>query len=206
MSCNSLMQNSSIEYIYHDKEFIISNQVETECLNEETKKALIYIFDKNENTLLIRPIERTYFKEKELHSKNGNYGKVVKHDYFILKNEFHGNNIATKIHKNEIQSYKNNNFIEIHLDAAWDGLIVWKKLFFKFVNQKQENYIKMAIHLYLKNEKGFTIQKIAEIIKNNPFNINMEYLKSENGLDFKDWVHNNPHIKIGLASMYKEIS
>lgn len=207
MSCNNLISNAEVEYAYNDEKFIISNQVISNCVDNNIKKVFIEIYDEDNITLLEKPIERLYFREKELFSNINQIGKVAKHEYFILKDIHQNKGIAKKVHERELEIYRRNNFIEIQLDAAWDGLIVWKKLFYKFANSTQENLVKIAIQRYLREVKNMTLEEIDKTIKINPFSINSSYLKdsSNPNNDFKHWVYNNCK-GIGLAKMYKEIT
>ena len=203
MACNDLISDTDIENIYLDDNFIISNNVSSICEDNNTKKSLVNIIDKDEISMLHREIERTYFREKELCSQKDQTGKVVKHEYFILKDEFHGKKIASKVHVKELETYRRTGFNEIQLDAAWDGLVVWKKMLYKFASTRDESLIKIAIQRYLKEVKNMSIEDIEKAIKNNPFSINYNYLKDDT-LDFKEWIYNGFN-KIGLAKMYKEV-
>lgn len=204
MPCNDLISNSDIENIYKDDNLIVTNSILSNCETDDSKKSLIKIFDKDSDCMLQRDIERVYFRNKELLSKKEELGKVVKHEYFILKDEFQGKKIASSVHVKELEAYRRNNFNEIQLDAAWDGLVVWKKMFFKFASVKDESLIKIAIQRYLREIKNMSIEEIEKAIKNKPFSISLHYLKDDN-IDFKEWVYNG-FGKIGLAKMYKEIA
>jgi hypothetical protein len=205
MPCNDLISDTDIENIYKDDNLIVTNSISSDCETNDSKRSLVKIFDKDGNCMLQRDIERVYFRSKELFSKKEELGKVVKHEYFILKDEFQGNKIASAIHVKELETYHRNEFDEIQLDAAWDGLIVWKKMFFKFASTRDESLIKIAIQKYLKEIKNMSIEEIEKAIKNKPFSISPHFLKSDDNLDFKEWVYNG-FGKIGLAKMYKEVA
>lgn len=205
MACNSLISDTDIQNIYKDDKFIVTNSVSSTCEDNDTKISLINIIDKDSNCMLQRDIERTYFREKELYSDKEQTGKVVKHEYFILKDEFQGKKIASKVHVKELETYRRNQFNEIQLEAAWDGLVVWKKMFYKFASVRDESLVKIAIQRYLKEVKNMSLEEIEKAIKSKPFSINPHYLKSSGGLDFKEWVYNGFN-KIGLAKMYKEVA
>ncbi len=204
MACNNLISNAAIESVYNDGAFVASNRVVSSCINNDTKKAFVEIFDENNTALLEKPIERSYFRQKPLLSNASSSGKVVKHEYFILKDEFQGKKIASKVHAKEMEVYRNNGFVEIQLDAAWDGLVVWKKMLYKFASAKDENLIKIAIQRYLREVKRMSISEIEKAIKNNPFSIHVSYLKDDSQ-DFKEWIYGSFN-KIGLAKMYKELA
>lgn len=203
MACNDLISDADIKAIYKDDKMIKSNQIVSNCIDDDTKKACVDICDKNNITLLQRAIERSYFREKPLFSKESQNGKVVKHEYFILKDEHQSKGIAKKIHVKELEAYRRNGFDEIQLDAAWDGLVVWNKLFYKFASARDESLVKIAIQKYLREVKNMSLEEIEKVIKNNPFSIGSSYLKDE-VLDFKEWIYNGFN-KIALARMYKEV-
>lgn len=204
MPCNDLISDTDVENIYKDDNLIVTNNISSDCETDDSKKSLVKIFDKDGNYMLQRDIERVYFRNKELFSKKEELGKVVKHEYFILKDEFQGNKIASAIHLKELETYRRNEFDEIQLDAAWDGLIVWKKMFFKFASIKDESLIKIAIQMYLKEVKRMSLEEIEKVIKNKPFSINLNYLKDDS-IDFRHWI-NNKMSKVFLAKMYKEVA
>lgn len=204
MPCNSLISDTIIQNIYDDSSLVRSTVVQSQCINGNIdKKTFINISDNVEN-MLVRPIERTYFSDKELYSSKriGETGRVVFHEYFILKPKFQGKGVVSRIHPKELIAYRDR-FDEIQLDAAWSGLVVWKKMFYKFKSKREENLIKIAIQKYLKEIKGMSNSQIASVIKSDPFNINLNYLRDPIN-PFSDWAHS--HAKIGLAKMYKEVS
>ena len=206
MACNNLISDAQIESIYQDDDLIKSNDVASLCSDVDLKKSQINIYDKNDVCMLQRPIERSYFRDKELFVDSSLSGKVVKHEYFILKDEFQGKKVFSKIHLKEMDTYRACEFKEIQLDAAWDGLVVWKKMFFVFKSKRDENLIKIAVQRYLKEVKGMTIEEIGKVIKNDPFSISLNYLKdaSNPNNDFRHWI-NRLHGKLVLLKMYKEV-
>lgn len=207
MPCNSLISDVQIESIYQDDTLIKRNNVASQCDGNDCKKSLIDIYDKDDNWMLQKAIERSYFRNKVLFSDDSRIDKVVKHEYFILKDEFQGKKIISKIHPKEMDIYRTCGFKEIQLDAAWDGLVVWKKMFFVFKTKQDENLIKIAIQRYLREAKGMSLDEIDKAIKNDPFSISPHHLKdnSNPNNDFKLWVYNNCR-GIGLAKMYKEVA
>jgi hypothetical protein len=154
-------------------------------------------------SLLMRDIQRLYYHDKELWSKEKS-GKVAEHKYFILKEEYQSKGIGKQVHAKELDTYKKNGFDEIQLEAAWDGLVVWKRLFFNFKSKRDEDLIKIAIQRYLVEVKGLANSEIKSIIKSNPFSISSNYLK-DNKIDFKEWVYEVKLIQT-LVKLYKELS
>jgi hypothetical protein len=208
MSCNSLISNAQIEDIYKDNNLISSNGV-THLCNEDNsiKKVHIDIYDTANTPMLKRPIERSYYRDFPLMSDSDNTGKVVKHEYFILQDAFQGKKIVSAIHPKEIETYRLCEFKEIQLDAAWDGLVVWKKMFFKFKNPQAENFMKIAIQRYLKEVKGMSLDEISKAIKSDPFSVSPLLLKDATTANnhFHHWLDRTMNRQI-VIKMYKEIT
>lgn len=206
MACNDLIRDLSIENIYKDDNLIVTNSVSSTCNSDDIKKVEVVIYDKDGNDMLQRPIERTYFRDKELCSDNTITGKVVKHEYFILKDIYQGKKIVSEIHPKEMDAYRSDEFKEIQLDAAWDGLVVWKKMLFKFASPSAESYIKISIQRYLKEVKNMSADEIAKAIKGNPFSISLSHLKypGNPNNDFRHWISRTYGRQVVVA-MYKEV-
>lgn len=207
MACNDLIDNHSLEDVYNDDNVVASNTVATLCRDDNTKVAQVLLYDTANTDMLIRPIERTFFRSKELLSAKGTQGKVVKHEYFVLKDEFRGKKVVSVIHPKEMDLYRACQFQEIQLDAAWDGLVVWKKMFFKFASPQAESFMKIAIQRYLRDVKSMSVDDIAKSIKNNPFSISPSLLKDPRNPanDFSSWVSRMFGRQV-VISMYKEVA
>lgn len=208
MSCNSLISNAQIEDIYKDDNLISSNGVTHLCLEDNSiKKVHIDIYDTANTLMLKRPIERSYYRDFPLMADSESTGKVVKHEYFILQDAFQRKKIVSAIHPKEIETYRLCEFKEIQLDAAWDGLVVWKKMFFKFKNSQHENFMKIAIQRYLKDVKGMSLDEISKAIKNDPFSVSSSHLKdgTTTNNDFHHWLERTMNRQV-LIKMYKEIT
>lgn len=127
-----IISDNDIEKIYKTTP-IKRVDVLSVCDTEELQKTVIDIFDKDNTQMNKEPIHREYHTTKSLKSYEGS-GKVAEHKLFVLNDNQKGKGIAKKLHDKEIQIYVNNEFVEIHLHAAWDGIFIWDKLGFKYVN------------------------------------------------------------------------
>ncbi len=209
MSCNTLISDNQISSIYYDDNLVETNKVVSICPTTDKKKSRIYLYKTTDTCMLRRAVARSYYRNYTLCADTALMGKVVKHEYFVLKDEFQDQKVASKIHKKEIQTYRACGFKEIQLDAAWDGLVVWKRQHFKFYSPRDESLIKLGIQRYLRVVKGMSIEDINQVIKNKPFNIDPSYLKDAtipNGQnDFKFWAYRNIP-GLALVKMYKELS
>lgn len=95
----------------------------------------------NQEIININPIQRIYYKEKILRSKKNENGKVAKHDFLILKNSFRGGR-GRKIHDSEFEIYSQHKlFDEIQVDAAWGGIIAWRRIGLEYADKSTENNI-----------------------------------------------------------------
>jgi uncharacterized protein YehS (DUF1456 family) len=209
LGCNSLISDHQISSIYYDGNLVENNKVVSICPNTNKKKSRIYLYENTDTCMLRRAVARSYHRSHPLCTDITLTGKVVKHEYFVLKDEFQGQKVASNIHKKEIQTYRACGFKEIQLDAAWDGLVVWKRQHFKFFRPIDESLIKAGIQRYLRVVKGMSQEDINNVIKKKPFNIDPSYLKDANypdgRNDFKFWAYR--HIPgLALVRMYKELS
>jgi len=125
-----ILSDANIESIYKTspiKRVDISSVHDT----PEVQKTDIHIFDADDLPMNSQPIMREYHEQKALKSFSGS-GKVAEHKMFVLQPALRGKGIAKKLHDKEMPVYLNNEFVEIHLDAAWDGIFRWEKFGFKY--------------------------------------------------------------------------
>ena len=204
MPCNDIIPDHAIENIY-DVEPITVCRCNCGCINNDTKNANVDIFNNGDEMLLL-PIKRTYYREKELWSREGE-GKVVKHEYFILKPEYRRKGTAKKIHERELEAYRTYNFIEIQLDAAWDGIVVWSHLFFKPKDDFEAKKAVPLIQRYLSEVKGYDLKKIKEVLSAGLEKISKSHL-TDPSIDFSEWANRlgRQRGKQVLVKMYKEVS
>jgi len=212
MGCNDLISDEDIENIYQDDSLILRNEVVTSCKNDDIKKATIHIYDKDNLHMCeggrIGAIIRKYHRNSHFFSPSNpsDIGKVVTHEQFLLRPQYRRKSIIKIIHPKEVETYIRLGFQEIQLEAEFDGLIVWKKMHFKFKEDLNLNFMKIAIQKYLFEVKGLSNRDIANIVKSNPFNIQIEYLKGNSPeQDFSDWIYSE-YPSMGIIYMYKELT
>ncbi len=193
----SIMQESDFKAIYENEGIAdtwskvanISTELTLEgnCLENEVASDDNKIKQEVEFNLLIsgNPINepfvcRNYFSHKPLRRING-CGKVAKHELLVLKPDQRGNK-AKLIHETEFKYYKDNNkFDEIQVDAAWSGIIVWKRVGLTYQDKNFEEELKTLFYIpYLEIIKRHTddeINDIIQILDNEGFGkINIQYL------------------------------
>ena len=212
MGCNQLISDLEIKNIYQGHDLITTNEVNSkECESDDKKNSKIYIFNNEEcmceydkNT----PILREYHKSYKLISSTTDeaLGKVAIHEQFLLKQKFRNKGIVKTIHKKELETYIRLGFKEIQLEAEMDGLIVWQKMFFKFKDEKNISFIKIAIQKYLKTIKHMSNKDIDSIIKRKPFKVPIEYLvTTDENKHFSNWIYDE-YPEMGIIEMYKELT
>ena len=130
MSCNDLINDSDIKIIYESCRCVDQASVRSHCHNTDTKVTNINL-TKGEATINKKPIQREYHRNAPLRSIDSN-GKVVINKLFVLKDAYRGSKITDKFHNKEMEIYHRNDFIEIQLDAAWNGITHWAELGFDF--------------------------------------------------------------------------
>jgi len=193
--CNDILSDSDIEKIYQNFDL----ELDSDCTNNNEKSVICDI--KKDNKLINETkIGRTYYREYDL-IKYIFKGKVAKHDMFILKAEYRNKGIAKSIHNNEMDIYQKNNFKQIQLEAAFDGIIVWKKLGFNYVNKNAERNLITAWKKYAKDILKLSTKEIIKI--NKISDISKSRLKPNNKIQFTKWYQKLE--KSELFKMYKDI-
>lgn len=137
MPCHHIISDSDIRNIY-DISKISNADIETVCndMNSKSIKVDIYFdLDKMNSTY----ITREYYDEYELRgTRTLELGKVALHQTFFLKEEYQRTGIADSLFLKEISTYSDNAFKEIHLDAVEDGVIVWRSLGYRYLDESTE--------------------------------------------------------------------
>lgn len=105
----------------------------------------------------IQQVQRIYYESKKLRGKTNTFGKVAKHEFLILKDMYRGGR-GKQIHESEYEAYKNHQlFEEIQVDAAWSGIIVWRRIGLEYVGKDTEiNLIRNFLIPYLLEIKGLS--------------------------------------------------
>lgn len=125
----------------------------------------------DQNTINIQPVQRIYYESKELRGKKDSSGKVAKHDFLILKDMYRGGR-GKAIHESEYTVYKEHElFDEIQVDAAWSGVIVWRRIGLEYAGKDTENNI----------TRNFLIPYLMEIknLSDTEFDSAMEKVKQK---------------------------
>ena len=203
MSCHDLISKDEILSIYSTKT-ISKIWFREDCaggINPNVKEVEIGLLDKDMDPMLIHPIKRTYFRDLQLKTYSGT-GKVAKHDLFVLKQDYRRKGFAKEFHKKELPIYKSKEFNEIHLDAAFDGVIVWKKLGYSYEEESQnitllgiwKRYF-MEMHDDIPIQEKYTIMKGYKMLSDVP-------IKYTN--QFGEWL-DKTYKKTLIVPMYQRI-
>ena len=142
MQCDYIISDDDIKEIYDS---VTSHNLESTtwgkiCKDKESKNIKIDI-KFNDDDLTTIPIQREFIHNTLLYNQDNNYGKVVEHMFFIIKEVYCKKGIAKSVHESELKVYKRNGFKQIQLKAFSDGVLVWNKLFYKYKDKKEEKKI-----------------------------------------------------------------
>lgn len=196
MPCNNIISDNDILSAYKVNNICDNNNiVASYCVGNNFKTVKIDMHDKQNQSILKRNIERSYHLSQPLFKEKNKLGKIAEHKYFILKDEYRRRSIGGTIHSNELNLYKQLKFNEIQLRAAWDGLIVWEKLGFKYKDNIDKKKVEAFIKIYL-DSLGKTIEEIEDILN--------EGMPKELFLDFEQWSNKQRYAPV--INMYKEVS
>lgn len=210
MSSNNpkFLKDSKIYEIYENSEqernefYTHVNIIECDTSKSNIKKVKLQLMD-NSTIISKTKIEREYNSKKELFSNpDGEKDKVAYHVSFELIDGYLGNEIAKDIHEKELEIYSSENIKEIHLYAWNDGIVVWLKLGYKYMNKDSIQLVVESLMLYLE-----TVKKVPEAELDNIYNalydgkpltedklksINTEYYKKTDDIvGFTKWYENN---------------
>lgn len=132
--------------------------------DEKCKQEVSFTLKKDNQDIHFNKIKRSYFSHKTLRSTK-KCGKVAKHELLVLKPLFRGRK-GRNIHNSEYNFYKNNDkFDEIQVDAAWSGVIAWKRIGLKYENDDFEEILRNSFFIpYLTDIKMSTDDEINDII------------------------------------------
>lgn len=163
MACHDLISNSDIENIYSSLVDEVSFSTTPECENDNKKKCNI-LLKKETTTIVQAPIENEYLRSAPLRSGDGQ-GKIAVNKLIRLKDEYKGKGLAKAFHNNEVETYQSNQFQEIQLDAAWDGLVVWGKLGFQYYKpEKSDPMLYMLWSNFFSSSFNLTAEEKMKII------------------------------------------
>lgn len=178
----SLMTNEALKEIYEkadiaDSMVIMYNQTESISLDddcksddeeteetEETHQKVNFTLSRANSIINESVVNRNYFSKKPLRSSN-KCGKVAKHELLVLKPDYRGGT-GRSIHTSEFDYYRDNLlFDEIQVDAAWSGIIVWKRIGLNYEDPNFEESLKDLFFIpYLTEIKMYNDEEIDAII------------------------------------------
>ena len=138
MSCHHIISDSDIENIY-DINDVSSYETDINCIDVSSKSARIDIFSSTGDRINEIDIYREYHENYDLRgTKEREFGKVALHQIFFLKEEYQQLGLTTSFFWKEINIYRDNGFKQIHLEATKDGILVWRSLGYKYLDENTE--------------------------------------------------------------------
>ncbi len=159
------------------------------------------------NTIInISPVKRDYYVDKELRGKKSASGKVAKHEFLILSPSYRGGR-GKAIHNNEYKIYKELElFDEIQVDAAWSGIIAWRRIGLQYAGKDTEsNIIKIFLIPYsleIKKLNSENLKTVMAEVKNKGLKtIDIEHLQYR--LQFDEILKIFPSIPTEIKQHYK---
>lgn len=211
--CHEIIKDEHIEDIYSSHDFITDKTVSSRCMDNDTKEAFINIFYQEQQMNRV-DIMRRYYNNYPLIGF-GSSNKVVEHSLFILNDEFQsknscklnkGKSISETLHKKELEVYEAQGFKQIHLKAAWDGVIRWRLLGFDYKYDFSEQSIVNHWKNYVNEELEYTGKSYYDIIKGKTriSDIKKEYLLPGTKKCFTDWLADKDYVQ--EVPMYKNLS
>lgn len=204
MPCNHIMPDQDIADIYSAKgvknlQFLDDNP----CQNEIVKERNYQLINTKNQYMTLTPIQRKYHIKAPLWAFSGS-GKVVEHKLFILHPDYRKKGYAKAFSENEEIIYRNNNFNEVQIEAAWDGVNVWRKLKYEYLDKKVSKRIFLVWRAYFSQtwtgqDKSVILRKYKSIDE-----VPTKYLAPDNLASMGDWIANTKAIP--LLKMYKKVS
>jgi hypothetical protein len=156
-------------------------------LSQNGKEVLLDLKAKNISSLL----EHCCIANEYCYTERGM--KVVIINNITLKKDIRGNKILSKIIERQKRFYRKKNFSRIVLTATNNGLVVWYRLGFKYLQKRDELKILKSLNEYLKDVHKITTR--YKSIKEVEAKLLYNESKTEN---FTDWLirHKIDHIKM----------
>lgn len=209
MPCHDLISHEDIEKIYKRVHPIISSyNVDDRCQSVDKKQAYIHLYD---GTQKINKSEIcSYFlRDGRIYGTESLRGKVVDNSLTYLEDRYKRIGIGSKIHDKEKKIYKDNNFLQIHLTAMYDGLVYWPSKKFKFVRPHDETMLVAQWKAYVADAAGLGLNGKAylDVIKNVVLlsQIDKQYLLPSDvtKLPFTEWL-STKNVTLN-SKMYKNL-
>lgn len=188
MNCE--ITNYELEKIYCVKQVRLGSfdcRKDMDCRIIYDTDNISYFFDLilNGTSILEQPMHITFCcNENE---------KVVKLEYVRFIDAIKGSEekYYSKMHDNELEIYDEKGFSRIFLSAIADGIIVWPRLGYQFINPSEEAIVFEAIEIYVNQVKGIEAFDIDDYdtIKE----IDIDYLRDKDKQDFTEWFEIKGH-------------
>lgn len=198
-STKEIIPKERLEQVYSNGGEFKGVIISCDCTPSE-QSVKIELLQKEE-VLSERMIERVYQASKPLYNSN-EHGKVANHKWFVLKEEYRNQKISSKIQVNELDTYRECGIKQVHLDAAYEGIIVWSKSGFKFVTQSDENKIRHELFLFFLEEKDMSVERARKLSKTDFKNLTKETLSTNRGSFYDRFVYGNVW---QAFKMYKDV-
>lgn len=200
--CDKIISDEDILQNYAVKEVAKITFTPGICQDTNIKQCKIDLTGEGGTFITYLPIERAYHAQKELRAFDG-MGKVAEHKLFILNESYRGKGIASTIAKNEEKVYLDNEFNEVHIDAAWDGVHVWRRLGYNYTSDSDKALIlaawrKYVISTFGKKEGIDAIKKYKRVEE-----IPLKYLKPNAKESMGEWLVKTRVLPV--VSMYKKV-
>jgi len=209
LQCDYIISDDDIKEIYDS---VTSYNLESKpwgvrCDDKNSKNIKIDLkIDDDELTHLDIPIRREFFHSKSLYNQDS-CGKVAEHIIFRINEKYRKQGIAKAIHESELKIYKRNSFQQIQLNASFEGVLVWSKLFYKYKDEDDEQEILMELWTYLKQVHLLSLDVLSSKMfkKKNLKDINIKYFLAPSKYQdsFAEWLTKRPNRLI--IDMYKDI-
>ncbi len=212
-----LLADEKIEKIYDDIYDIVKIELfNKKCQSDNEKIVSLNLFNKDDK-LNDSEIKRIFYSNYEFRGREGS-GKVAFHDIFFLKDKYKSIGLAKKIHEKEKEIYKNNSIQQIHLNPMSDGVIVWAKLGYLYLDRESEIIINQRFFEYLEEIKSIEDEeydKLMDIFYDEDENfltnqwskVDKKYFFADGKDSFTDWLYFEPHSRENelIFKMYKNL-
>jgi len=165
-----LIADSDIQYIYTYHENI--NEINMSSETQDTIKhvTITALYTKEGINILGKPLLLRYLRNCKLRAYSPQTGKVVKYGFILLQKDQRKKKYISSFENLAMNIYKENDFLEIQLDAAWDGIIAWPKLGFKYDNpEKAQKSLWQLWRTYMLHNNNFS-EEIKNAIINDYLN------------------------------------
>lgn len=213
--CDYIIKEETVNRIFKNFEHDKVKETDVNQYYESDNRKYVTVSFKDEKSNYItyqnKPLKISYINDCLLRKTNddsNSRGKVVFLEQFFLNEDFRKCAIASKLHKRELRFYSKSDFMQIQLDAVFEGTVVWTRAPFSFQIEYpcDERQIIQTWRNYI-NEVYANDPKKNEILTKGVKGINSipkEYLLGNSSkISFSEWyIKKNRKLSI---TMYKNI-